>query len=186
MRTAALPASARTTRPDATNFSGQVPPSRAGQFIEISTWRPRGSLSSVVKSNPPLPTLRVFPEPLTLEDLCNTRYFKSSLTGNLLVRLRSVAPPCTTCASYSLSCIACPLCSVSCVATIVRRFGSARKISGTFVQFTMLTSTLTPIFGNPLEALSKKNLLCLFVMLASWIANICGDCSRTYVAARQT
>jgi len=92
--TAALSGSDRTTRPVATNCRGHVPPKRAGQFTEISTVRPIGSRSCVVKRIPPLPIFSVTPVPLTLADLVwTTRYRTSSRTGNLEVPLRSGKPP---------------------------------------------------------------------------------------------
>jgi hypothetical protein len=102
MRTAAISASDRTTRPTATNFNGQVPSSLAGQFTDNSTERPSGSCSLVVNNTPPLPMFKVLPVPLTRDDLCITRYFNSSQTGNRVVRLRSAAPPLTTRASCPL------------------------------------------------------------------------------------
>ena len=69
MRTAALSASDRTTRPVATNCRGQMPPSLAGQFTLNSTIRPTGSLSSVVNRIPPLPMFSVVPTPLILDVL---------------------------------------------------------------------------------------------------------------------
>jgi hypothetical protein len=103
MRTAAMSASDRITRPMATNFNAQEPSSFAGQFTDNSTVRPRGSCSSVVNSTPPLPIFKVFPVPLTWDNLCMTRYRNSSQTGNRVVRLRLAAPPCVTSASNLLS-----------------------------------------------------------------------------------
>ncbi len=111
MRTAAFDASLRTTLPDATNFSGHVPPSRAGQLTEISTCRPSGNFSSVVKKTPPLAMFRVFPVPLIPDAFNKTRYLTSSFTGNLVVRLRSAAVTART--SLPLSSIACSLSRIS-------------------------------------------------------------------------
>src|SRR5664279_899917 len=94
IRTAALCTSDRTTRPVATNCKGHTPPSLAGQFTLSSIVRPMGSFSSVVNKIPPLPMLRVVPQPVILVVLvCVTRYRTSSRTGNLLVPRRSRSPP---------------------------------------------------------------------------------------------
>ena len=66
MRTAAVFVSERITRPVATNCSGQMPPSFAGQFTLTSTRRPTGSVSSVVNRIPPLPIFSELPQPLSL------------------------------------------------------------------------------------------------------------------------
>jgi hypothetical protein len=66
IRTAALCASDRTTRPVATNCSGHMPSSIAGQLTLNSTICPNGSLCSVVNRMPPLPMFSVLPTPLTL------------------------------------------------------------------------------------------------------------------------
>src|SRR4030095_11955039 len=94
MRTAALSASERTTRPVGTNFSGQVPPNRAGQFTDNSTIRPIGNRCSVVNRMPLLPIFKVFPAPVVLSALpWMILYLTSSRTGNLVVPRRSGRPP---------------------------------------------------------------------------------------------
>jgi len=94
IRTAAVSLSDRTTRPVATNCSGQVPCSLAGQFTAISTSRPGWSRSLVVNRIPPLLMSSVFPDPLTCTAFdCRTLYRTSSFTGNRLFPRRSTVPP---------------------------------------------------------------------------------------------
>ncbi len=93
MRSAAVFASARTTRPDTTRLKGQAPSSFMGQFTASSTSRPRGSLCSVVNKTPLLLMSRVLPHPA--EDGCppgRTRYRASSLNGNRKLSRRSALP----------------------------------------------------------------------------------------------
>src|ERR1017187_8344024 len=93
MRTAAPAPSERTTRPNATNWSGQTPPNRAGQFTESSMSRPCGNSPSVVKKTPPLLMSIVLPVPRMLHDLARSvRYRTSSRNGNRPFPRRSDAP----------------------------------------------------------------------------------------------
>src|ERR1039457_1808150 len=93
MRTAAPAPSERTTRPNATNWSGQTPPNRAGQFTESSMSRPCGNSPSVVKKTPPLLMSIVLPVPCMLHDLARSvRYRTSSRNGNRPFPRRSDAP----------------------------------------------------------------------------------------------
>jgi hypothetical protein len=94
IRTAAVSLSDRTTRPAATNCSGHVWFSVAGQFTATSTSCPGCSRSLVVNRIPPLLISSVFPDPLTCTAFdCGTLYRTSSFTGYRLCARRSTVTP---------------------------------------------------------------------------------------------